>query len=218
MKIFTHNIITIVSILFLLSSCSVSVPKNEHEGKSFQLEGTIYRDCAKTIPFKNGKLIVNHRYTVAPEAMEQTEISKINTDENGDFMYEYKAHYLDDFILASDSGKVKTNFPRYINANLGSINLFEKNAQIVLKIKTNKVFTNADNLSIEYLKFSLNGPFLDGQIIDTLEGHFPLVWENNKFIISVGFYYHLNGRASRLEQAFETCKNFETLYIDIDRN
>jgi hypothetical protein len=216
MTIYPTKFFALLSILLTISACSND--KNDHEGKNFKLEGTIFRDCANTIPYKNGKLIVTNEYFIEAEDPGQESITEITTDENGKFTFEYKAHYSDELNLKSDTGDISVYLPSYRNSNLGSINLFQKNAQIFVKIKTNKVFTAQDNLMIEALDLKINGPFYDGQIIDTIDGHLNLAWENNKCIIPYGFYYHLNYRAKLVEYKFQPCIGLQILNLDIDGN
>ncbi len=211
--------ITLLSILFTMNACAPVSNGNDHEGKTFKLEGTIFRDCANTIPYKNGKLTITNKYSVEIEDPGTTSITEINTDENGKYNFEYKAHYYDNLYLKSDTGDIVVNLPVYLNSNLGSVNLFENNAHIIVKIKTNKVFTAQDNLKIEMLDLSINGPFYNGQIIDTIESHKLITWGNNEFQISLGFYYHLNYRAKMVNYKFQPCKNgFQILDLDIDGN
>jgi hypothetical protein len=60
MKIYPTKILLLLSILFTMSACN----KNDHIGKNFKLEGTIFRDCENTIPHKNGKLTITNKYSL----------------------------------------------------------------------------------------------------------------------------------------------------------
>ncbi len=60
---------------------------------------------------------------------------------------------------------------------------------------------------------------LTPEIIDTIETHKFLTWENNQFQISLGFYYHLNYKAKLVYYKFQPCKNdIQILDLDIDGN
>ena len=217
MKLIT---ILLIGLLISLFCCCDTNNKYDHTNERYTLEGTVYVDCAKSIPYKNNKLELVHTYKIDSDDPGQTETIYLPTNEYGKFSYEYVGHKSDSWKLRiADTGKIEVSLPPYVNRNLGAVNLGEKNLHVILKVKTNKPFGTSDKLKIDMLgNFykELKGPFTNGQIIDTIDVHSGFFWGETSTNTSVlSFYYSMNANYHTINYPYNLCSKNNVLEIDI---
>lgn len=78
MKLIT---ILLIGLLISLFCCCDTNNKYDHTNERYTLEGTVYVDCAKSIPYKNNKLELVHTYKIDSDDPGQTETIYLPTNE-----------------------------------------------------------------------------------------------------------------------------------------
>lgn len=216
--------------MLLLFSC-------KKEKEKFAVNGVLYKDCENKTPYANYPLILE--YSTNSLFEESFEIA-LTTNDKGEFSgtYETVSDLINgnlsiSFVAGYANTSLVSDLPLNKSVNLGNI-VKGINSYIIYKIAAKKPYSNSDTLfyGITASNFIppykmeapyVIGPFIDGQIIDTIEKASLLSYsKTSQSIIApiwnewrLGAMYYDPKRKNQDYFEFNPCKVYEEVVIDL---
>jgi hypothetical protein len=211
----------------------------KREKDKFVVRGFLYKDCSHTIPYANYSLKLNY-YTKS--LLEDPFELFLNTNDKGEFSFTYESvsdlingNLSLQFMDSISNGSLVTDLPLNKTVNLGNV-VKGSNSFVVYKISTKKPYTENDTL---YYRITASnfippykmeapfkvGPFLDGQILDTVIGTRMFSYENSSESLKVpiynewriGAHYFDKERLNNQYLLIAPCNVYEEVVIDLSK-
>jgi hypothetical protein len=219
--------------MLLLFSC-------KREKEKFVVNGVLYKDCEKKIPYVNYPLILEYfTQSIREDPFELP----LTTNDKGEFSgtYETVSDLINgnlsiSFVAGYANTSLVSDLPLNKSVNLGNI-VKGINSYVIYKIGTKKPYSNTDTLfyGITASNFIppykmeapyVIGPFKDGQIIDTIVRSSLMVYSNASQTVKTPVYneWRLGSsyfdRERKNHQGFELnpCKVYEEVVIDLSKS
>jgi hypothetical protein len=163
----------------ILSAITVaSFGCNKDSGEKYTIKGRFTKSCDDTTPVSRFNLIL---YLENTDANEIKTIAKTTTNERGEFSLQYFTlpNSNSNIGVSTENGRVTylLNIPK--NRDFETNIYSRDNYFYIIKIKTDKPYTNKDTLF--YLENANNknfvlGPFYNNQVLDTVILSAPQFW------------------------------------------
>ncbi|MDP3928062.1 MAG: hypothetical protein Q8R57_03480 [Bacteroidota bacterium] len=216
-SIYLKSITLIVVILF--SHCKVD------KDEEFVIQGKLLNSCENPSPEPNKNLILTYEYGTNKKG---DEIYCV-TDNEGKFLFKYSSKFNLRNLTIGSSQANGLGFRTYLfdialnkSLEVGVI-YSENNFKAKLRVNLKKASSINDTVFYEKLQSKFTkfvvGPFLEGQVIDSLNRNVALKYEsNNKHQINFNYTFKVGNNSidqTILGRGFNSCSNENYLNIDL---
>lgn len=217
----------VCKLAFLFALMIASCKKDP--GEQYTISGKFTKSCDDTTPITKFNLVLYEDY---PDAKESKNIATATTNERGEFTFKYYSISIPlkkDIGVSTENGKVNYLYNLPKNQDL-DVNIYSKdNYFYIIKIKTDKPYTNSDTLF--YLQNAINknfilGPFYDNQVLDTVVMTAPLNWHDGEGASPttyLGYYWKLGSehntsvKSNIVKMDLIPCKKYNEVVFDLTK-
>ncbi len=169
------NIIIILILLVSFIGCK----KDESANKTYTISGTLNFDC--NTPFANSDL---QFYENATFLSHGGTIGTVKTDANGHFTFTYTARRnsttisILTLIAGISPSCILDNIPE--DCDIIEIkSYYSTQTKLIVKVSTSNPLSNNDTLFLQNLSQFYIGPFMNGAIVDTINGNMSFSLDYN---------------------------------------